>query len=297
MKTVPECIPCFIDDISGALNALDATEAQKKEFLLTALRYLADNVTYTRIPSVHITALHRKLKAYLEEPYPFRELRSLCNRAGVKLRERLLQKLEFLNTKAFVREAVIWSIVGNHLDMRTIGVGYQKGADEIMRDLKGIYEEGLAVDHVEKLIHLTKGSSVLFIHDNVGEIALDAILMKALRKAGAVHITSALRTAPLTSDATLEDGYAVGLHEFADDLIPACPDTLGVLKEEMTLELEKALHTHDLIITKGQANFYSFINLREELNNPLCFLLRTKCNPVARLLGSEKARVNVCYVI
>ncbi len=116
----------------------------------------------------------------------------------------------------------------------------------------------------------------LFIHDNVGEIAFDRYLIADLRARG-WFVMSALRGGPITSDATLEDGLYVKMQDYADMIICAGPDTLGISWEEKSPELEEALQKCDLIISKGQANFYLFSDHQKQLAKPVMCLLTTKC--------------------
>src|SRR5690606_21879068 len=72
---------------------------------------------------------------------------------------------------------------------------------------------------------------LLYIHDNVGEIAFDRLLISDFRNRG-WFVISALRGGAITSDATLEDGAYVRMEEYADLIICAGPDTLGISWEE-----------------------------------------------------------------
>jgi hypothetical protein len=120
----------------------------------------------------------------------------------------------------------------------------------------------------------------LFIHDNVGEIAFDRLLISDLKKRG-WFVISALRGGPITSDATLEDGLYVKMQDYADMVICAGPDTLGISWDEKSPELTEALERTDLIISKGQANFYLFSDLKvpgqKQIKKPVMCLLTTKC--------------------
>src|SRR5206468_10877162 len=92
---------------------------------------------------------------------------------------------------------------------------------------------------------------ILFIHDNVGEVAFDKELIRELRRlAPAAHVVSALRGGVMTSDATLDDGAAVGLAEVSD-IIASGPDTLGIQFTEMTDVMRAAIADPDLVIAKG----------------------------------------------
>jgi uncharacterized protein with ATP-grasp and redox domains len=69
----------------------------------------------------------------------------------------------------------------------------------------------------------------------------------------------------------------VGIEKYADMVICAGPDTLGISWEEMSPELNEALYKADLIVSKGQANFYLFSEYQKELQKPIMCLLTTKC--------------------
>jgi damage-control phosphatase, subfamily I len=96
-------------------------------------------------------------------------------------------------------------------------------------------------------------------------------------------VTSAVRGGPITSDATWEDALAVGLDRDVDRMILAGPDTLGVSFAEMSADLRDAIASADLVITKGQANYYVFSAYRLQVPGPVFSLFTIKCEPVARV--------------
>jgi uncharacterized protein with ATP-grasp and redox domains len=139
---------------------------------------------------------------------------------------------------------------------------------------------------------LPDARDILFIHDNVGEIAFDKELIRELLlQAPGARVTSALRGGVMTSDATIEDGAAIGLGEVAT-IIASGPDTLGICFAEMTDEMRNAVGRADLVISKGQANFYVMDERPAAILAPVACLLRTKCEVVSRHLGFDHV-VNV----
>jgi uncharacterized protein with ATP-grasp and redox domains len=140
-----------------------------------------------------------------------------------------------------------------------------------------------------------KKPSLLFIHDNVGEIAFDKLLIKEFKNSG-WFVTSALRGGPITSDATLEDGAYVGINETADLVICAGPDTLGISWEEKSPELDYALTHSDLIVSKGQANFYLFSDYQKVIKKPVMCLLTTKC-PYVSSYFKETSLISVAKLL
>ena len=167
---------------------------------------------------------------------------------------------------------------------------------EIIEELRACVSEGLRIDQRVEIFQKAKSSSkVLYIHDNVGEIAFDKLLIKELRRYGAL-VTSALRGGPITSDATMEDGETVGLQEAASKIILAGPDTLGISLNEMTEQLKQELQTADLVIAKGQANYYALTEHKSKAPGEIACLFRTKCELVSNELG-ETGKINVAILL
>ena len=74
------------------------------------------------------------------------------------------------------------------------------------------------------------------MRDNVGELALDKLLIQELQRNNAIVI-SAVRGGPITSDATIDDARQIELHAAAPSVILAGPDTSGISFQEMSEEL------------------------------------------------------------
>jgi uncharacterized protein with ATP-grasp and redox domains len=157
----------------------------------------------------------------------------------------------------------------------------------MLQHLRSYVDRGMAKDQVDRLYErVLAGTPVLYIHDNVGEIALDRLFIQEIRRHGC-HVTAALRGGPITSDATMADGRTVGLDRAVDRLIQAGPDTLGISWEEASPDLRDAMHAARLIIAKGQANYYVFSEHRAALAAEIFCLFTIKCQPVADVVGVQ----------
>jgi uncharacterized protein with ATP-grasp and redox domains len=291
MKTEHGCAGCILDDIAGAVKLMNVPEALQLSVINACSKYLSENFNFEKIPSVFITGVHRIAKQMTQQRLPFEQLRKNCNDVGLKLSAKLARDLKKKpdNLKTF-ETLVRWVIASNHLDFRTVGTGYEVPLKKIEMHVREKVAQPLRVNDVAKFFKLinskkfSKGSAsgaaskrqALFIHDNVGEIAFDRLLIADLRKRG-WFVISALRGGPITSDATLEDGKYVEMEKFADMIICAGPDTLGISWEEKSSELTDAIQNSDLIISKGQANFYLFTEHYKEIAKPIMCLLTTKC--------------------
>ena len=287
MRTTPTCLTCVLGDVYAAARQVTRDVSTQLKVAKDAMQFLADTFGHERVPSYYITEAHRILKRDTGIPVPFEESRKQLNQVGIAIGARLRQEAERLEGEARFLFLARWALAGNSLDSRTVGIGYGFDPEKMLQHLQAYVDRGLALDHLDRLYQrVVAKTPVLYIHDNVGEIALDKLFIEELRRHGC-HVTSALRGGPITSDATMEDGRMVGLDAAVDRLILAGPDTLGISWEEASPELMQAMHSAPLIIAKGQANYYVFSEHRAALTGEVFCLFTIKCQPVADVLGVQ----------
>lgn len=287
MRTVPACLTCVLGDAYTAAQQLSTDPAVQLRVARACLSFLADSFGHERVPSHYITEVHRIVKRETGIAIPFAETRDQLNRIAMELAKEVQQQADTLPDAERFRLLVRWSLAGNSLDSRTVGIGYGFDPSRMRQHLQGYIDRGLALDHVDLLYDRARARTpILFIHDNVGEIAFDTLLIQELRRYGC-HVTSALRGGPITSDATMDDGRAVGLDRAVDRLIEAGPDTLGISWEEASADLRAALRAARLIIAKGQANYYVFSEHRAQIAAEVFCLFTIKCQPVADVVGVQ----------
>jgi uncharacterized protein with ATP-grasp and redox domains len=313
-----DCIPCILDDVRGALELLTSDEGIKRQVMKESLEFLARNIDLKKEPSIYITEVHRILKRVCGVEVPFAERRRMCNELGIALSEKLKARIDHLD--GFDRFSMLarWSIAANALDFRTVGTGYDFDIDELERSLYRLAGK-LDVDQLPQIYEeLGAAARILFVHDNVGEIALDKLLIEDIQKEDARRKTqdmkpsnlksqvsslessskviSAVRGGPITSDATMADAQQVKLHETSASVILAGPDTLGISFEEMSKEFRKELSQTDLVIAKGQANYYVFSEHKGEVGCPIVCLFRTKCRVVSSVFHAMD-NINVASIL
>jgi len=293
MLTQLRCASCILDDLQGALESTLPDEDTRIAILCEAMEWLGHEFQPGRIPSYYITRVHRLLKARTGQEMPFRALRESCNRAGLAISERLARRMESLHDDPErMRMLALWAIAGNPLDFRTVGTGYDLSTDDITAQLETIVSEGLCIDNAPALLeHAQRGGRVLYLADNVGEIALDTLLVAELQRHGCL-VTVAVKGGPITSDAVLSDAHKVGMDRLARVILTG-PDTLGVPLDEMSDDVRVELQQATFVVSKGQANYYACSELAHELPAHFFCLLRTKCRVASSSLGLQQPRVNV----
>jgi len=287
MKTVPACLTCVLGDVYTAAQQVTRDPAVQLRVAKDCMRFLADTFGHERVPSYYITEVHRILKRDAGVATPFAESRDQLNRVAMELAPKIQAQAERMDGLPRFRFLALWALAANSLDSRTVGIGYSFEPAQMLQHLQSYVDRGMARDDVDGLYaRILARTPVLYIHDNVGEIALDTLFIQEIRRHGC-GVTSALRGGPITSDATMEDGRAVGLDRAVDRLIEAGPDTLGISWEEASPDLREAMRAARLVIAKGQANYYVLSEYRAALDAEIFCLFTIKCQPVADVVGVQ----------
>ncbi len=296
MRARTGCFECVLDDVIGGAK-LETDSLELRERVRAAvLDYLNGRFDLEREPSEFITGVHRILKQILKRDMPFKALRDKCNEIGVSLSKRIEQETDSLPANERFRLRLRWAIAGNELDFRTVGAGYEMTEADIHARLSESVAKPLAVDRVDEIREICgKAKDLLYIPDNVGELAFDRLMILELRSRGP-RVTVPLRGGPITSDAVVADGETCGIPAVASRVIVAGPDTLGISWREMSRDLREAIARADVVIGKGQANYYVLTEHKDEIPGRVVSLLRTKCDYVSGEFGL-KGKVNVATVL
>lgn len=289
MLTQTECIPCILDDLVGAIKLLNLPPRDSERILSEALLYLGKIPKFQFIPPRHITRVHRILKRISGIDAPFLQLRHNCNRVGIELASRISRECNNYSNSERFAFLVRWSIAGNLLDFRTAGAGYGLEIRNIERMLRDRAKKGVQVDDTVALYNLLRdgGRKILYILDNVGEIAMDGILINEMVKLGN-SVTATVRGGIITSDVTVDDAKDVALSSSGVAVVAEASDTLGLSWEEKTKEITDLLNGVDAVVAKGQANFCVFSEHKEEIPGSIFCLFTTKCEPVSGIFGFKE---------
>lgn len=291
MHIQPACVACIFDDLEGVIRLLVNETETAHQVMEESLRFVARDYALHQVPSYYITGVHRIFKQVTGMSMPFATLRRRANEVGLHITGRLEPPEDPCER---FRYLVDWAIAGNHLDFRTVGSGYELTIEQMHAMLEEQVRQGLQVDETSTILETVKNAGrILYILDNVGEIAFDKLLIQELQNYA--HVVSTVRGGPITSDAVMEDAVQVGLDRTVP-LVLAGPDTLGISLDEMSDELREEMALADLIITKGQANYYVMDEYRHQAQQRIACLFSTKCDPVAGNFGLT-GKVNIATLL
>lgn len=298
MRTSTPCKECILGDVREAALLLSGSETWAEAFAEEARNLLEWHKLAGRLPSQAITQVHRLLKTKAGMDVPFKERREHTNRVGMEVAQRVKARVKPLSPREKFTALSRWAIAGNALDFRTAGAGYRFDIEDVEAKLKAVWERGLAWDESQELWQiLSSAKRVLYLLDNVGEIALDKLFIEECLKPGRT-LVAAVRGGAITSDVVLADALQVGLDRVADRIVSSGSDTLGLQWEETAPELLEEIQGADLVIAKGQANYYLFSDpeYRRRTTGRVACLFTSKCDLVAGLFGLE-GKVNILKMV
>lgn len=128
---------------------------------------------------------------------------------------------------------------------------------------------------------LGSARTLLYLHDNCGEVVLDKILIRIIKELyPCVSVVSVVRGAPVINDVTEEEAYSVGLDRYAR-ILPNGANVPGTPLKEVSPEVLNLLGGSDAIISKGLGNLETLYG--EGYGIFYCFCC--KCNHIARRFG------------
>ncbi|HOC93974.1 MAG TPA: ARMT1-like domain-containing protein [bacterium] len=275
MKARLECFPCYFRQALQASEIAGASDEEKWE-AARAVAALLTKVSPDDESMLVAEEIHKAIKEALGNPDPYYNVKE--EYTGIA--EGLLPRIEEMARAGAdpLLSAAKLAIAGNIIDF---GAGTNFNVEAAVR---GALEAPFAIDHLERLREaLASARSVLYLGDNTGEIYFDRPMLRLI-KFGGSEITFVTRGAPILNDATIEYARRARIDEFAS-LADTGAMSPGFPPGRVRPEVFSLFETADVVVSKGQANFETLCHIKRP---GLFFLLKIKCEIVARMIGGGK---------
>ncbi len=272
MKTYYECLPCIINQTIKALPAIE--ESRHYDVLRDVLCELG--VTdFSKSPPELARKTFDIMNEYLGGKDPYAEIKRLSNKYILKLYDELNQIIEKSDDP--FETALHLAVAGNIIDF---GAKHNYSDKLIHEEIDKALKTDLRDSDSEKLkSEILNAKQILYLGDNAGEIVFDKLFVEQLPKE---KIILAVRGGYVLNDATMEDAEEIGLTKIVK-VIDNGSNYPGTVLNDCSEEFKKIFNESDLIISKGQGNYET---LSENKQN-IFFLLRIKCEIVARDLNKN----------
>ncbi len=220
---------------------------------------------------------------------PYKERKVKENELAMSILPDMEKRLSETDDEEKLRTATKIACLGNVIDYDV------PGNNANLEDALEFLDNPLYIDNTDEIKSMIKkGTNLLFLTDNAGEVALDTLLVKELRRLGARVTVAVKNGAPALNDALMEDALMVGMDKAADELITTGADAIGIRLDESPQWFIDRYNNADLIVAKGMANWETMTETPAPC--PTMYVMRTKCEPVARAVGAPENE-SIAYLV
>jgi len=270
-----KCPACLLNRIYQECRMVSDDEEKIGRIIERAMEMILEEFRRREVNAIASTRVHRMVYRMLDNDDPYRELKRRANEETARI---LPLARRYVERGDRFRNAVVASIIGNSFDYGVLG--HEVNDSNFREYFEREFRRGLAIDDVDEIRHLCRGR-VVYLADNAGEIVLDRLLVEEIKRLGG-RVSFVVRGRPVLSDATIEDARFAGIDEVADEILTNGQGAIGIIEEELPEDTRERMESADIIISKGMANYEC---LSEGSFDSIAFLLKAKCEPVARDVG------------
>lgn len=285
MKLDFNCINCNVKQAIKIMELLDVERDTKEAMMREVLNYLS-NADYSKCNPEVIAGTWDIIVKHIQNDNPYGDIKKYYNTEVQKIVEEIEKTIDISesNFDAMLKIA----ISGNLIDF---AAKHKFDVKMLKEKIMNIENVNLAIDDSKELYEGLKGAkSLMYLGDNCGEICLDKLFIKYIKKEFPnIRVYFGVRGKNIVNDVTLEDAEMVDMQEVAE-VIENGDGSLGTVINRVSSEFREKFYQCDVIIAKGQGNYES---LSEIDRNNIFHLFMSKCHPVSRALGVKPMSI-VC---
>jgi len=281
LKVGSRCGYCLLHRGYQMIKLSTDVEVKRFQAIKALLELISNDFGPETVPSILGNERGRLLANITGCKDPYKERKVKENKLALSILPKMEARLDETEPDEKLRTATKIACLGNVIDYDL------PETNANLEDALVFLDNPLYIDDTDELKSMVgKGTNLLYLTDNAGEIALDTLLVKELRRLGA-HITVAVKNgAPALNDALMEDALMVRMDEAADELITTGANAIGVRLDESPQWFIDRYNNAELIVAKGMANWETMTE--NPAPCPTMYIFRTKCEPVARSVGAPE---------
>ncbi len=175
--------------------------------------------------------------------------------------------------------AVKLAMIGNYIDFGALSNVDESQLNQMLLDGEKVNVD--AEEFKKFCDELLTCKSLVYLTDNCGEIVLDKLLIKTLkREFPEVEITVIVRGGYVLNDATMEDAIQVGISNLVRT-IDNGNSIAGTWLPSLSESAKEVIDNADIIVAKGQANYETL----RYCGMNIYYLFLCKCEMLAKDFG------------
>lgn len=263
-----QCIGCIYNKFTSNLPEC-TDERLKLDYARKILRIIADAPDSMSAPEIvaRATALKNSTFGYKDD---FAEIKRHFNALMLKKESDIEKAIN--NSPDPLYLALCYALLGNYIDFGAMDNVDESKLNEMLDTIKDVKPDIIEFDNLKK--DLESAGRLVYLTDNCGEILLDKLLIKTLKKVyPRLSVTVVVRGEPVLNDATAEDAEQVGFFDVAP-VISNGTNIAGTCLDKVSDDAKKAIDSADIIISKGQGNFETL----HDCGLNVYYLFLCKCN-------------------
>jgi len=275
MKIEKECLDCIFSQSTRVSDFLKVSPSQAKKISEIANQQIK-KFDHESTPPHNATPMYEAIANYLQVDDIYADMKI---QASKKAEEFIFTcKDAIASGNDPLEGAIKTAIAGNVIDL----------AAEVMFDLEeeiaNIFETNFAIDDFQKLkLKLSTTKKLVYLADNAGEEVFDKICIETIKEVYPdIEVFYFVRGKPIINDLTVSHAKKSGLDQVAI-LIDSGVPTPGYAIDLADQKAHEIFLNADCIISKGMGNYEC---LGVEKDYPIYFLLKVKCQVVARAIGA-----------
>ena len=244
-----KCMKCILNRYSD-VDKLPLTDENKTLYLKELLNIIADSPPSANGPWLveKITALQHK---YNVKAFDFSEIKTRYNSLMLSLEDKLWDDIHTAKDSLWL--AVSYAFTGNYIDFGALSNISEEKLYSLISDAKNVsFSKDEFLNLKQELSSIKR---LVYLTDNCGEIVLDKLLIRFLKKAYP-HLTIdvIVRGHDVLNDATIDDAQYIGLDKITS-VTSNGTGIAGTVLDRINEESSALIHSADVIISKGMGNF------------------------------------------
>ncbi|MDY2725826.1 hypothetical protein BHF70_09150 [Anaerostipes sp. 494a] len=244
-----QCIRCLVKKQMENFDN-NIAENQKVQYMQEVLKIIAQAGPSEGGPVIsgRIFELQKRM---FGEKVDYKPIKHRYNQMMLDMEYEISQKIE--NSEDPLKQALKYAMTGNYIDFGALS---NVDNEKLMELLEQAGKNAVSQEEYQALREdLKRGGKLVYLTDNCGEVVLDKLLIKQLKKEYPdLDITVIVRGQEVLNDATMEDAKQIGMTDIVK-VIGNGSDIAGTYEEEISQEALHMINQADVIIAKGQGNF------------------------------------------
>lgn len=244
-----QCIRCLVKKQMENFDN-NIAENQKVQYMQEVLKIIAQAGPSEGGPVIsgRIFELQKRM---FGEKVDYKPIKHRYNQMMLDMEYEISQKIE--NSEDTLKQALKYAMTGNYIDFGALS---NVDNEKLMELLEQAGKNAVSREEYQALREdLKRGGKLVYLTDNCGEVVLDKLLIKQLKKEYPdLDITVIVRGQEVLNDATMVDAKQIGMTDIVK-VIGNGSDIAGTYEEEISQEALDMINQADVIIAKGQGNF------------------------------------------